>query len=63
MKVYTYDPAPNPQRLAIFLKLKGVEIATQQVDIAAAEQLGMTGVVVTADIAAAVSAVDRLGVG
>ncbi|NQX87818.1 MAG: glutathione S-transferase family protein [Halioglobus sp.] len=40
MKVYTYDPAPNPQRLAIFLKLKGVEIATQQVDIAAAEQLG-----------------------
>lgn len=39
MKIYTYDAAPNPQRLAAFLKLKGLEIETQQVDMAAGEQL------------------------
>jgi glutathione S-transferase len=39
MKVYTYDAAPNPQRLAIFLKLKGIELETQQVDMANQEQL------------------------
>jgi glutathione S-transferase len=39
MKLYTYDPAPNPRRLALFLKLKGVEIDTQQVDMMTAEQL------------------------
>lgn len=40
MKIYTYDPAPNPQRLALFMKYKGIEIETQQVDMGAAEQLG-----------------------
>lgn len=39
MKLYTYDPAPNPRRLALFLKLKGIEIDTQQVDLTVAEQL------------------------
>jgi len=39
MKLYTYDPAPNPRRLALFLQLKGVEIQTQQVDLMVAEQL------------------------
>jgi glutathione S-transferase len=39
MKLYTYDPAPNPRRLTLFLKLKGVEIETQQVDLMVAEQL------------------------
>ena len=39
MKLYTFDPAPNPRRLALFLKLKGIEIDTQQVDMMAAEQL------------------------
>ncbi len=39
MKIYTYDAAPNPQRLAAFLKLKGVDIETRQVDMAAGEQL------------------------
>ena len=39
MKLYTYDPAPNPRRLALFLKLKGIEIDTQQVDMMNAEQL------------------------
>lgn len=39
MKLYTYDPAPNPRRLTLFLKLKGIEIDTQQIDMMAAEQL------------------------
>jgi glutathione S-transferase len=40
MKLYTYDPAPSPQRLALFMKYKGIEIDTQQVDLMSAEQLG-----------------------
>lgn len=40
MKLYTYDPAPNPRRLALFLKHKGIEIETRQVDLGTAEQLG-----------------------
>ncbi len=40
MKLYTYDPAPNPQRLALFMKYKGIEIETQQIDMMAGEQLG-----------------------
>jgi glutathione S-transferase len=39
MKLYTYDPAPNPQRLSHFMNYKGIEIDTQQVDMMAAEQL------------------------
>ena len=39
MKLYTYDPAPNPQRLGLFLKYKGIEIETQQVDMMSGEQL------------------------
>ena len=40
MKLYTYDPAPNPRRLALFMQHKGIEIETQQIDMMAAEQLG-----------------------
>lgn len=40
MKLYTYDPAPNPRRLNLFLKHKGIEIESQQVDLMTAEQLG-----------------------
>lgn len=40
MKLYTYDPAPSPQRVALFMKYKGIEIETQQVDLMNAEQLG-----------------------
>lgn len=40
MKLYTYDPAPNPRRLTLFLKLKGIAVDTQQVDLVSAEQLG-----------------------
>lgn len=39
MKLYTYDPAPNPRRLALFLKLKGIALETQQVDLMTGEQL------------------------
>jgi glutathione S-transferase len=40
MKLYTYDPAPNPRRVTLFLKCKGIELDTQQVDLMAVEQLG-----------------------
>ncbi|MEM1153359.1 MAG: glutathione S-transferase family protein [Pseudomonadota bacterium] len=40
MKLYTYDPAPNPRRLTLFLQYKGIELDTQQIDLGAAEQLG-----------------------
>ena len=39
MKIYTYDPAPNPRRLALFMKYKGIEIDSQQVDLGTGEQL------------------------
>ncbi len=39
MKLYTYDPAPNPQRLTLFMKYKGIGIDTQQVDMMQGEQL------------------------
>jgi len=38
MKLYTYDPAPNPRRLALFLQYKGIEIDTRQVDLGKLEQ-------------------------
>lgn len=40
MKLYTFDPAPNPQRLALFMKYKGIEIESRQVDLMSGEQLG-----------------------
>ncbi len=40
MKLYTYDPAPNPMRLGLFMKHKGIELDTQQVDLMSGEQLG-----------------------
>lgn len=39
MKLYTYDPAPNPQRLRLFMQHKGIELETQQIDMALAAQL------------------------
>lgn len=40
MKLYTFDAAPSPQRLALFMKYKGITLDTQQVDMAAGEHLG-----------------------
>ena len=39
MKLYTFDAAPNPQRLNMFMQLKGIEIETVQIDMLKAEQL------------------------
>ena len=38
MKLYTFDPAPNPRRLALFMQYKGIEIETRQIDLMAGEQ-------------------------
>ncbi|MEP5764151.1 MAG: glutathione S-transferase family protein [Halieaceae bacterium] len=38
MKVYTYDPAPNPRRLKLFMDYKGIDIETEQVDLGPAQQ-------------------------
>lgn len=40
MKLYTYDPAPNPQRLGLFLKYKGIDLETVQIDMMTGEQRG-----------------------
>ncbi|MCH1491153.1 MAG: glutathione S-transferase family protein [Luminiphilus sp.] len=39
MKLYTFDPAPNPARLKMFIDYKGLTLETQQLDMAKAEQL------------------------
>ncbi|HBZ49175.1 MAG TPA: glutathione S-transferase [Halieaceae bacterium] len=39
MHLYSYDPAPNPQRLVYFLKLKKIELPTTQIDLGTLEQL------------------------
>ena len=39
MKLYTYDPAPNPRRLALFMRYKGITLDSQQIDLATGEQL------------------------
>ncbi len=38
MHLYNYDPAPNPQRLVHFMRLKGIEIPTTQIDLGTLEQ-------------------------
>lgn len=40
MKLYTYDPAPNPRRLTLFMQYKGIELDTQQIDLMTKEQHG-----------------------
>lgn len=40
MKLYTYEPAPNGQRLKLFMDYKGIEIDTTQIDLGTGEQLG-----------------------
>jgi glutathione S-transferase len=39
MKLYTYDAAPNAQRLNLFMQYKGIEIETIQVDMTSGAQL------------------------
>lgn len=38
MKLYTFDSAPNPARLKMFLDYKGIAIDTQQIDMSKMEQ-------------------------
>ena len=38
MKLYTFDPAPNPQRLKMFIDCKGIELDTAQVNFQEGEQ-------------------------
>ena len=40
MKLYTFDPAPNPARLHMFMQYKGITLDTVQIDLGAKEQLG-----------------------
>lgn len=35
MHLYTYDSAPNPRRLVLFMALKGIELPTTQIDMRA----------------------------
>jgi len=39
VKLYTYDPAPNPRRVALMLKHKGVQLETEQIDLTAGQQM------------------------
>ena len=39
MKIYTYEGAPNPRRLAMFMKYKGIAIDTELVDMMNGQQL------------------------
>ena len=39
MKLYTFDPAPNPRRVGLMLKHKGIDIDSEQVDLMKGEQM------------------------
>jgi glutathione S-transferase len=38
MMLYTFDPAPNPRRVNLFLAYKGVTLPTQQVNLRERQQ-------------------------
>lgn len=40
MHLYTYDSAPNPRRLGLFLAFKGIELPTSQIDMRTNEHRG-----------------------
>ena len=40
MKLYTFDAAPNPARLGMFMRYKGITLDTVQIDLGTEEQLG-----------------------
>ena len=39
MRLYTFDAAPNPARLAMFMQYKGISIEAVQIDLSSEEQL------------------------
>ncbi|MDG2460463.1 MAG: glutathione S-transferase family protein [Luminiphilus sp.] len=42
MHLYTFDAAPNPARLKMFMDYKGISIESTQIDLGKGEQLGET---------------------
>ena len=40
MKLYTFDAAPNPARVGLFMAYKGISLETLQIDLGKDEQLG-----------------------
>jgi len=40
MKLFTYDAAPNPRRVNLFLSYKGIELPVRQIDLREREQFG-----------------------
>ena len=39
MKIFTFDPAPNPMRLNLFLRYKGLQLPSEQIDLMSKQQL------------------------
>ncbi len=39
MKLYTFDPAPNPMRLGLFMQHKGISLETEQIDLMKAQHM------------------------
>ena len=40
MHLYTFDAAPNPARLKMFMDYKGIALNSTQINLGTAEQLG-----------------------
>lgn len=40
MKLYSYAVAPNPRRIGLFMKYKGIEIPTEEIDLTKGEHHG-----------------------
>lgn len=40
MQLFTFDGAPNPRRVNLFIRYKGIEIPTRQINLREGEQLG-----------------------
>ena len=38
MKLFTFDPAPNPRRVNLFIAYKGIELPTEQVNLREGQQ-------------------------
>jgi len=49
MHLYTYDIAPNPRRVLLALRYKGVELPTTQIDLRAGEQFSQSYTAINPD--------------
>jgi len=41
VKLYTFDPAPNPRRVGLFAAYKGIDLPIQQIDLRTGEQFSV----------------------